>query len=554
MLGVTTGRPPSWREILTSQRGAWRLPIHVKMVPPINLFHMFLLPTIDDTPKARFHYALRWVSDPQTYNDLPVEQRGVAETKLHKEDLRRMLEAGQIRPAEPEEITGYVHLFHVVEWAKQRRRAIKHTAAINEHYGKETLMPMHLPLREEQSAQTLEGRWAITVDFSAYFDQFPLHDEIARRMGFRKGNTHYILTRMPMGQRHSVAVAQLATELLLSFEMPPGTTAQAFVDNIRFVGTRQGVMAATAELARRCDHCGVTINELPKQATSDNIEALLHQQGDWLGAHYDYARGTQCVAQKTLAKIKVSWEQRAEWTTRQYAAHVGLLFFATSVLFINVASYFEAMKRLRARAREVEADEALWDAKVWLCPTELTDLERWTQVALENVPTECRSVDEHPGKVIVTDASDWGWGALFWDVRSGRTAAVQAQWSAMDKQQFDTSKSVYAEPEAVYRALCRFVVPSSSESVLVLTDNTAARWALAKGVSPSFFINKVACRVRNTFPNLRLRLSHVPGQHNPADQISRGGYAPSTQEIGELVSRAVTGSRSGSDGGEHQPR
>jgi hypothetical protein len=150
--------------------------------------------------------------------------RELNRAKLYVEDVQRMQEAGQVREISPAQARGSVHLFAVAELAKARRRAIKHTKEINERFDKTTLVPALLPSRTAQSQQSASGKYAITLDFAAWFDQFELAQPIQFRMCFRSGGKAWALTRMPMGQRHAVAVAQGATNVLLSFPLPTGVS------------------------------------------------------------------------------------------------------------------------------------------------------------------------------------------------------------------------------------------------------------------------------------------------------------------------------------------
>jgi hypothetical protein len=281
--------------------------------------------------KERFIAAARWITDDGMYATLPgraYNLRDLERAKLYAEDVQKMVGAGQVREIPVEQARGTVHLFAVAELAKARRRAIKHTKVINDRFDKATLVPALLPTRAAQSQQAASGNFAIQT-----------------RMCFRSGGKSWALTRMPMGQRHAVAVAQNATNVLLSFPLPDGVSTQSCIDNVRFVGPREGVVKAAGVFLQ--SSVGVTINELPDVANDASLGSLVHQRGDWLGAECDYASGIQRVASKSMMKLALSWAKRADWTHRQYAAHMGLLFFTASVLRSPLASLYEAIKQQR---------------------------------------------------------------------------------------------------------------------------------------------------------------------------------------------------------------
>jgi hypothetical protein len=523
-----------------------KLPLHVKPVRPLNLQALRNLEVTDGQVRERFNEAARWITEDGMYAKLPSRGYNFAQlerAKLDASDIQKMAEADQVVEIRPEEARGVLHLFAVPELAKGRRRAIKHTRDINERFDKSTLVPCFMPTRAEQSKQAATGKFAISLDFAAWFDQFELAPAVSRRMCFRSSGKAWALTRMPMGQRHAVAIAQGATNILLSFAYPPSVSSQSCIDNVRFVGPKAGVISAATTFVRRCRQVGVTINELPREASVSQLEGLVHQQGDWLGAEYDYAAGKQRVAAKTMTKLHNSWARRDTWTHRQYAAHLGLLFFTASVLRSPLASYYEAIKQLRLRSAALSQNMDLWATPVSFAEGERDSLARWTSHALANTWSSCAS-PAPTQRFLITDASGWGWGAMFMDTQSGLVRSHGQPWSNEDRLLVDTDASTSAEPEAVLQALRRFIAHSDAGVIAVLTDSTTAKYALGKGYSPSFVVNAIAARVRASFPNLRLEMHHIAGESNPVDGLSRNGSAlqPSEARVAaELLIAKVRG-------------
>jgi hypothetical protein len=517
-----------------------RLPLHVKHVAPLDCDALEELEVEDAATRQAFVRARRWLDAPEAYHLVPQFRGSLTDlhpARLSTEDVARMQAASQISAVDPAEALGTIRVFSVPEVAKQRRRAIKHTELINDLYPKESLDPVQLPLRAEQSAQSASGRYAVCLDFAAYFDQFQLSEEVSRLMCFRHGGQAYRLLRMPMGQRQAVSVAQFATNLMLSFPMPLGVTVQSCIDNVRFVGPREGVEEAATCFVRRCRRASVTINELPDAgADREGIAALIHQEGDWLGARYDYAHGRQKLAEKTVSKLRTSWARRAEWTHRDYAAHMGLLFFAASVLHTRIGDFFEAMKQLRLRSRTLTEQPALWDQPMHTTAGEELALLQWTQAALANPFVACTS-PKSAERVLVTDASDWGWGAVLFDSASGAIATHGEAWTDKDRAMLNTGVSAHCEPNAVYRALCRFIRPDDNRPLLILTDSTTARYAIERGYSPSFAVNSIANRIAREFGGVPMRLEYIKGALNVADAPSRGAPLPPSYEVTQQLAR-----------------
>jgi hypothetical protein len=159
------------------------------------------------------------------------------------------------------------------------------------------------------------------------------------------------------------------------------------------VGSKEGVREAALQFVQRCRTVGATINELPSTNTTvedeQQVSGLITQEGEWLGAEYDYQGSRQRLAKKTADKLAASWGARNTWTNRRYAAHMGLLFFATNVLRLRVASHFDALKGLRSRSQMLTADPERWDDPAHLGVAELAALARWTEESSANCYVPC---------------------------------------------------------------------------------------------------------------------------------------------------------------------
>jgi hypothetical protein len=307
-------RPPPWRDIANSSETK-DFTYHVKNVPPVNIDALNNMAVKDLGKKQYFLEAQKWIRDPSVYNKLPVLAASIPLPQARIPSVgavNLMVDAQQVAEIKRDKVQGRVKIFPVAEMSKNRFRIIKHTEDINKTFGKDTLLPVNFPSRRQQSAQAASGRFALCLDFSAYFDSFKLEKSISMRMCFASGDKFYCLLRMPMGQRQSVAVAQGATDVLLSFDLPPGVTSQSCIDNVRFVGPKREVLQAGLEFVKRCREVGCTINELPSSNSPNEdrqqLESLIVEQGNWLGAEYDYRRSRQRVADKSIQKIRVSWE------------------------------------------------------------------------------------------------------------------------------------------------------------------------------------------------------------------------------------------------------
>ena len=151
-------------------------------------------------------------------------------------------------------------------------------------------------------------------------------------------------------------------------------------------------------------------------------------------------------------------------------------------------------------------------------PSVLEDLQRWTDEVKRNEERPI-TLEEEAEYVAVTDASKQGWGAVVMHIPTGHTSCYSHEWEeSFERRGYSTA----AEPEAIYRLLCRMLPALRKTTIKVFTDSTTAKAALPKGYSPAFHVNTIAQRIRSAFPHVTLLTEHVPGKQNCSDGLSRG--------------------------------
>ena len=240
-----------------------------------------------------------------------------------------------------------------------RRRKICHTRLINYLCGRDTLEGVAFTHREQQLLNVLKGDWCFCIDFSAYYDQFPLPKEIGVKMVMQIDGKYYRPTSLLMGQRHAVEVAQTATQVLTTVPFEHNCVIECYIDNIRVVGDKDEVRKVARCIVERCKQANVQINE--DVSTDAKIDELIVQEGDWLGVHYNYKSKEVTVAEKTIKKLeKVRELMRAGWTWQQMGAHYGLLFFTQFVQGTHLAKYFHALNYLRRGCKYLQANVRRW--------------------------------------------------------------------------------------------------------------------------------------------------------------------------------------------------
>jgi hypothetical protein len=157
--------------------------------------------------------------------------------RLSQSDIDQMREVGSIRyPGEKP--LAWCDFFAVAEWAKQRRRRVVNPKSVN-----------------------FKGDYSCCVDAASFFDQIGISESVGLYFCFRdaKGDT-LCLTALAMGQRQSTHIATALMRLVCDFDHH-GVTIDIATDNVRFVGSQNGVFLAVKEFFARCKHIGLIINE-----------------------------------------------------------------------------------------------------------------------------------------------------------------------------------------------------------------------------------------------------------------------------------------------------
>lgn len=491
---------------------------------------------------------------------------GCTATRLPQRHIDRLLETGNIVPVHRNDVQGWVNVFTVPELHKRRHRPIRETVDINTYFTKASLIGIKFPTKQDICRLPLQGTHFAAYDFAAYFDQFAYENNISNFLCFRKGNKYYKCTRLAMGCFNSCDCSHTTTLFLLDFPDRRCKTVYAYIDNVIFVGSPDDIRHDSLEFIRRCEHANVTLNEADI-IREKGIDACIQQTGEWCGVSLDFINKTTKLIDKTLLKTQISWSNREHWTYRQFAAHVGLLFWSWHILDVQICNYYSLLKFISETSRRLQENPSLWDLPISIFPSALPALQEWTELCLANTPNPVRERAEFTW-FVCTDASKWGWGYRAFNYKTGEIRSFGQKWSYKQQGRFNALgkdrmlHSVYAEPLAIHFSLVHLLVkdpdvrlkfisaaddpavPSDKiarlrlgtdsvsdfsddlrQAIAIATDNSSARHTMSKGfASRSFDINYAIKLIRENFPTDKFDLNFcfVPGRINPADNPSRG--------------------------------
>jgi len=513
-------------------------------VQPLDLAALDNLPTKDPAIHQQWLKVREWLRRRPCE---AINKGRIVEADISQECHDTMLAYGHCEPIDAERVRGTVNILKNPELMKRRIRVIKHPKAWNDVYGRDTLLGI-TQIRTRDLRRTVhQGRYAITLDFSAWFDQILLEkisdsvtdEHVADWFCYYFKGQWYRMTRLAMGMRQSVDIADTATRALASYDMPCGVRNDTYIDNLRWIGdAKNDVVTAALDFVVRAFDVGATLNEIPErlrkrspitgeydlEALRAHLQSLVVEKGEFLGVYYDYDKKTVKVGEKAIAKLRLVYDIVAKggtWTHRHLLSAFGVIFFALQATNADAGHRYYALRVYSQTARKLERDPGLLETPWTCCPSQWEHVRRWVTDVLMNhefrVPMN--PLPGQAGYVLVVDASKWGYGAILLNMRTGDLRTWHQRWHS---EYQGSRKSAWAEPEGAKRALLHFFPRGTAEAIAVLSDSSTTVDAFRKGRSGAYAVNRAITEFQDVSDLWDVTWHHVPGVTNRADSLSRG--------------------------------
>lgn len=503
------GAPTNWQYKLRPPREWTQWPLHVKPVEKRSWIQS--PPAFSTTRRAAIFEYFRQFFMKNKLSQVP--KKTTTTVDLSNEDIQRLLEANLLEETNEADLSFALgmHLFAVPEVMKVRRRFICHTVDINEWWPTVSL-PEDIALPKPEEIYNNHRPRVMCVDAKAYYQQFQLPVESRKFFSFRVGGKIYRLTTIATGQRQCVPLAQtLAVELAHSAE-----ETQPYIDNFRTLPASDADLEKmTKDFYRRADELGITISE--------PIDDAIIEEYDFIGAHF-MVGNLVTLTEKTRRKLQqMASDLSRDVVTRPWQeiqSMFGLLIQASRLFQMSLCDYYYAFKFIRRHGARFAKGEI--DAKTPLTIWAST-LDIWRQWVKKLANHEPRQVSSPKGNnenrvVLVTDASDTGWGAVLF--RGDEVIYASGTFNNLQK----TMNIAEREFQAVINALLAFNI--TNEKVILFVDNTTVKGIIGKDRSKSYFQNK---RVQLLQRYDIVQCHYVASASNVADALSRGRSPITTQ-------------------------
>jgi hypothetical protein len=438
---------------------------------------------------------------------------------LSPEDVDIQLHLAKYEVTDPSAVLAWCRVFSVPQPAKGTRRHICEPL-VNDWFTSTPTVAFPSVAARQRVIAKYAGGFAVTLDFSSFFDQIPLSAAVSQFFGIRTSRGTCRMRVLPMGFRPSAAIGQCVTWAVcdLTVDELGGGTILSYIDNILVLAPTHADALRIARLVMaRAHSIGAVFNE---------AEPTPSQRFTFLGATYDLASSIRTSQQsdKTLAKVEhvhsflTTAPPKLACTRREIAALVGLFVFASSTCATQLPHFYHALKFYREVA-SISAHDNAWDDVISFPSQARASFQSWAADLLANKPLVLSAEKTRPpSDVLYVDASEAGWAAIH--VRDSRIRVVAERWSAEDHRRWNLASSVASEPLAIRKALCRLVAPASSSSVTVYTDHQPVVYANASPCAKGYAYWRLQLFLLEF--GVPVTIAHISGAANPADVFSRG--------------------------------
>ena len=392
---------------------------------------------------------------------------------------------------------------------------------------------MELLALKEQLSQVHEGDSATCADLTMSFSQLQTSESVQAFHCFQdRHGVWRCFTVMVMGGRPSSETMELVTYVLATANQSPSVLQQVrvktHVDNVRFLHPNPFLVnEAMRKFLANCAYVGADVN----------MDALIapHSFGTSFGVVHDYHAGLAALSEKHLRKAAQAKTDLLSpgLTVRRVCEIMGLLFYTSTVLKVNLATYYFPLKWYRRVAHDFEKGSRNkrpfgLDTVVQPWPSIKPNFTRWLNKILTNTPVSHETSE--PTVTLFCDASKTGCGAVLIDgicpsyrqygeaISAGEYAAI---WNDAD-----AAKSIsLLETRAAAKAIRHFSSFLEGKTVKVFIDNTSLLGALGKTYSKSFALNGELLELISEMEasGAKFTCEYVPSALNRADHNSRLG-------------------------------
>ena len=490
IFNISSGGSKAWKHIEYNKDWFLHAPI-INTIPWETFLHIYNSKFLTPKEKEVFEY----LYDPSLYRACESFNIDIKKSKFEEGDIDQLLKNNLFEVSETE-ATGYV--FSVGEVTKERRRLV-HDALLPNSVLEEPFNPCFKTIPNVKKLCNA-GSYAFTVDFKCYFYQFPIIDNIRKYFTVASNGRRIQPTRLPMGFKWAVNIAQIMTKFLVYEAFGNTNNTDIYIDNIFCVCKDQWEgKEKLNKFLLVCKKYGITVGDISEG------EEVIHR-----GMVLNLKEKSVCLKNSFVEKFKRRLEnQSGKWA--EIRSLLGMIIYGFTVFSFSYGNLFHIFK-LWAKCIKKELHET-----VVMNKTEIFEWDRAIFMIKNN--SKLKIVHTEKRAIIITDAA-------MDDVRTGLGGILVTEAGVKEfKMEVRKNKPLIAKYEmmAVRYALNRWEKLLKKREICILCDNTVTLCALNKGMSSNFILNEEVLKIEEwkLKNEAEFMLFYIYTKDNPADPLSR---------------------------------
>jgi len=414
---------------------------------------------------------------------------------------QRLLTLGAIEPA----VSGdFVSKSRLVPKKDGGFRLVVDMRHLNGHFPQTACKFETLPSLENQ---VRPGDWFFSLDLKDGYYHLSIHPSHRKFVTTVINHTLYQFIGLPFGLQSAPRVFTKVMRVFVRALRIRGIRVLPYLDDFLVISASCAEALLNRVVVQRIlDRLGLCRNM--SKGMWEPAQAIVH-----LGIGVDSVKNLFFVPEDKLVVLKAAARSLVTYAAshRRWVHHQRLESFVGFAMSLMVA-----LQQVRTRTRSLYnalADRQSLAADCRLSGQQLADLQ-WF-VDLDESWNGLPLLKPVPNVTLLTDASDFGWGAV---IQGGQSA--RGFFSVEEATRHITYKELYA----VHQALLRFPVELSQRSVDLRVDNQAAIAVVNKGASRSPVLMDLCRTIQVRMRELKIycRATYIRSKDNvEADRLSR---------------------------------
>jgi hypothetical protein len=457
------------------------------------------------------------------FTGAPPPDSGVRSTPIPKqsalrnaleEEVHSLLAKAAIEDVPPSQIgQGFYSTFFVVPKKPQGFRPILNLKPFNH-----SVVRQGFKLDSVRSVRNelRPGDWAFSLDLKDAYYHIQVASAFRRYLRFSFQGRHFQFRALPFGLSSSPRTFCKCLAPILSWCHAKGIRTLAYLDDWLTLGQDKNALLAQ----QRC--LLDLLQRLGWIVSYEKSELTPSQRFSFIGITFDTTANHMAPSEErinTLTNMAASLLANPQTTAMRLLEILG-----------HMASTIDILSTARLHMRFLQLDLLRqWKPKkdppskvVLLGEASRSDLIWWS--CHSNLQEGSLIWIPHPQATVITDASEWGWGAHYVD------KTIQGQWTPQDRQHHIN----YLELKAVFLALQAWGPYLRRSRVLLRSDNsTVVQYINKQGGTRSPALCLLTRQVWDMClaQGISITAAHFAGKDNTiADCLSRGKALPTSTE------------------------